>query len=92
MALIHDWMKVSATANRAGTAVAMQTRMGILDDIEKAARAWYDREKDRILVRKRILLWTVTIRISDCVGVLRLLFGDDFDSKVYIPGGTGPIT
>jgi len=90
MALMHDWLVASKTANSAGTAVAMQTRMGILADIEAWARRWYDSHKTMVLYKKRILLWKVEITVGDCVGVFRLFFGEDFDTKLVLPAAAEP--
>ena len=85
MALMQDWYAQTDFA----VDISAATRQGILNDIEAWVRTWYDSHKNTVLFKKRILLWTIEIKIKDCVGILRVIFGDDFDKKVYIPTGTG---
>lgn len=88
MALIHEWAAESATAQIAN--VTMAARRGILDDIEKAAALWFLANRDHVLVSRKVLLWTIKITIGDCIGLLKLIFGDDFATKINVPK-PGPI-
>lgn len=53
-----------------------------LDESENRIWAWFERNKDEVLIEKRVLFWTIRLTVGDLAGVLRAILSNSSPSRI----------
>lgn len=60
-----------------GTAVLDDIKNRLLDEVKRAGWRWYEANADRVLYQRKVLFWTLSLRVRD----LRWIFEELFDPE-----------